>query len=93
MGLSRDRGDRPRLIGRGHERRDDRCDARGDRLDERPNRRSDQAHENRSVVPAAVLRRVSAACNRTRPKFLSGIPTSMPGTSTNLRDHPRQWAK
>jgi hypothetical protein len=26
MGLSTDRGDRPRLIGRGHERRDDRRD-------------------------------------------------------------------
>ena len=35
MGLSTDRGDRPRLLGRGHERRDDRRDDRGDRRDDR----------------------------------------------------------
>jgi hypothetical protein len=33
MGLFRDRGDRPRLLGRGHERRSDRRDNRGDRRD------------------------------------------------------------
>ena len=35
MGLSRDRGDRPRLLGRGHERRDDLGDRRDDRRDDR----------------------------------------------------------
>ena len=39
MGLSADRGDRPRLLGRGHERRDDRRDDRGDRRDDRQDRR------------------------------------------------------
>ena len=38
MGLFKERGDRPRLLGRGHERRDDRRDDRGDRREDRQRR-------------------------------------------------------
>jgi hypothetical protein len=67
---------------------------RVDPLDDRVNlpRKDGRAAIRRTKIEA-VLRRISAACNRTRRKFLSGIPTYMLGASTNLRDHPRQWAK
>ena len=42
MGLFRDRGDRPRLLGRGHERRSGRRDDRGDRREGRRDNRGDR---------------------------------------------------
>jgi hypothetical protein len=42
MGLLRDRGDRPRLLGKGHERREDRRDDRGDRREDRRDDRGDR---------------------------------------------------
>jgi hypothetical protein len=143
MGLSRDRGDRPRLIGRGRERRDDRRDRRDDRRDDRGDRRddrqdrrprtrtagaiaprqdafrvnrtrstervdplddrvdpshegrprSDQAHENRSVGPEAVSPPHLGHLQPNATQVPSAIPTYTLGTSTNLRDHQRRWAK
>jgi hypothetical protein len=42
MPLFRDRGDRPGLLGRGHDRRDDRGDKRDDRQDDRGDKRDDR---------------------------------------------------
>ena len=42
MPLLRDRGDRPGLLGRGRDRRDDRRDGRGDRRDDRQDDRGDR---------------------------------------------------
>ena len=51
MGLSRDRGDRPRLSAGAHERRDDRRDDRGDRRDDRPDDRATGEMTARTAVP------------------------------------------
>ena len=51
MGLSRDTGDRPRLLGRGHERRDDRRDDLGDRRDDRRDGRATGEMTARTAVP------------------------------------------
>jgi hypothetical protein len=42
MPLFRDRGDRPGLLGRGRDRRDDRQDDRGDKRDDRQDDRGDK---------------------------------------------------
>ena len=42
MPLFRDRGDRPGLLGRGRDRRDDRGDKRDDRKDDRGDKRDDR---------------------------------------------------
>jgi hypothetical protein len=57
MGLFRDRGDRPRLLGRGHERRDDRRDDRGDRRDDRQDDRGDRRDDRRDRRPGPGLLR------------------------------------
>jgi hypothetical protein len=55
MGLLRDRGDRPRLIGDGHDRRDDRRDDRGDRRDDRQDDRGDRRDDRRDRRPGPGL--------------------------------------
>ena len=45
MPLFRDRGDRPGLLGRGRDRRDDRGDRRDDRQDDRGDRRDDRGDD------------------------------------------------
>jgi hypothetical protein len=57
MGLFRDRGDRPRLLGRGHERRDDRRDDRGDRRDDRQDDRGDRRDDRQDRRPGPGLLR------------------------------------
>ena len=57
MPLLRDRGDRPRLIGRGHERRDDRRDERGDRREDRRDDRGDRRDDRRDRRPGPGLLR------------------------------------
>jgi hypothetical protein len=47
MPLLRDRGDRPGLLGRGRDRRDDRGDRRDDRQDDRGDRRDDRQDRRR----------------------------------------------
>jgi len=47
MPLFRDRGDRPGLLGRGHDRRDDRRDDRGDRRDDRKDDRGDRGDDRK----------------------------------------------
>ena len=46
-GTFRDRGDRPRLLGKGRERRGDRRDDRGDRRDDRRDDRGDRREDRR----------------------------------------------
>ena len=53
----RDRGDRPRLLGRGHERRDDRRDDRGDRREDRRDDRGDRRDDRRDRRPGPGLLR------------------------------------
>ena len=61
MGLFKDRGDRPRLLGRGHERRDDRRDDPGDRREDRRDNRGDGEKTAKTAVrarpPAEIARR------------------------------------
>jgi len=61
MGLSTDRGDRPRLLGRGHERRDDRGDRRDDRRDDRGDRRDDR--QDRRPAPDCYADEPKGALN------------------------------
>ena len=51
----RDRGDRPRLIGGGHERRDDRRDDRGNRRGDRHDDRGDQRDDRQDRRPGPGL--------------------------------------
>ena len=57
MGLVRDRRDRPRLIGGGHERRDDRRDDRGDRREDRRDDRGDRRDDRQDRRPGPGLLR------------------------------------
>jgi hypothetical protein len=57
MGLFRDRGDRPRLPGRGHERRGDRRDDRGDRREDRRDDRGERRDDRRDRRPGPRLLR------------------------------------
>jgi hypothetical protein len=54
MGL---RGDRPRLIGGGHERRSDRRDDRGDRREDRRDDRGDRRDDRKDRRPGPGLLR------------------------------------
>ena len=59
MGLFRERGDRPALLGpvRRHDRRDDRRDDRGDRREDRRDDRGDRRENRRDRRPGPGLLR------------------------------------
>ena len=67
MGLVRDRRDRLRLLGRDHERRDDRREDRGDRRedrrDDRGDLRDDRQDRRTGPRPVAAIARGRVAMN------------------------------